>query len=92
MQAKINACIREYFDLEKGNIDKKGWSIGQLPDKPMLYGIISSIPEVRRIVSFSLDMFTEDGDEINRTELERLRKQGMVIPAADSILVTVNVM
>lgn len=92
VQAKINACIREYFDLEKGNIDKKGWSIGQLPDKPMLYGIISSIPEVRRIVSFSLDMFTEDGDEINRTELERLRKQGMVIPAADSISVTVNVM
>lgn len=92
VQAKIHSEIREYFDLEKGNIDKKGWSIGQLPDKPMIYGIISAIPEVRKIESFNLTMFTEDGDEINRTELERLQKQGMVIPAAGGISITINVM
>lgn len=92
VQAKINSGIREYFDLEKGNVDKRGWSIGQLPDKPMIYGIISAVPEVTKIESFNLTMFTEDGDEINRTELERLKKQGMVIPAADNISITVNVM
>lgn len=92
VQAKINSGIREYFDLEKGNIDKKGWDIGQLPDTPMIYGIISAIPEVRKIESFNLTMFTEDGDEINRIELERLRKQGMVIPEAGGISVAINVM
>lgn len=91
-QAKINSGIREYFDLENGNIDQKGWSIGQLPDKSMIYGIISAIPEVRKIESFNLTMFTENGDELNRTELERLKKQGMVIPEADNISITVSVM
>lgn len=92
VQAKIREEIREYFDPEKGNIDKRGWSIGQLPEKSMIYGIISAIPEVKKIESFSLDMFTEDGDEIGRAELERLRKQGMVIPTVDNISVTVGVL
>lgn len=92
VKTMIDSDIREYFDLEKGNIDKKGWDIGQLPDKPMIYGIISAIPEVRKIENFSLTMFTEDGDEISRTELERLKRQGMVIPEADSVSITVNVM
>ena len=58
----------------------------------MIYGIISAIPEVKKIESFNLTMFTEDGDEINRTELERLQKQGMVIPTVGGISITVNVM
>lgn len=90
VQAEINAGLREYFDLEKGNIDKKGWAIGELPDKPMIYGLISSIPEVIRIEKFELSMYNEDGDEINRTELDRLKKQGMTIPALARCEITIS--
>lgn len=79
VRLEINAKLREYFDLEKGNIDKKGWAIGELPDKPMIYGLISSIPEVIRIDKFELLTLTDDGDEINRADLDKLKKQGMTI-------------
>lgn len=91
VQAKICKQIRDYFDIEKGNIDKRGWEIGQLPEKPMIYGIISAIPEVRKIESFELSMFTENGDELGHAELDRLRKQGMATAIVDNIIVTVNI-
>lgn len=81
----------EYFDIENGNIDKKGWEIGQLPDKSMIYGYLMGTPEVEKLEDFELVMTDENGEALNITELEELKKTGMAIARAGNAEITVKI-
>lgn len=74
VQARADEVIREYFNIEKGNIDKRGWNIGQLPENPMIYGIISSIPEVRKIIVLSIYLLLNFKPNVQTSVFHNLRK------------------
>lgn len=92
VRQRLSERFSEYFNITTGNIDKKGWEIGQLPDKPMIFGYLMGTPEVERLEDFELIMTGENNEVINSRELEAVKITGMAIARAGNALITVKVL
>lgn len=92
VRTRLTERFREYLDAENGNIDKKGWEIGQLPDKPMIYGYLVGTDEVEGLENFELTMLGENNEVLNVSAFEALKQTGMAAAAAGNVFVTIKVL
>lgn len=91
VRTRITERFKEFLDAENGNIDKNGWEIGQLPDKPMIYGYLVGTDEVEGLEDFEFTMLGENNEPLNVSALEALKRTGIAAAAAGSAFITVKV-
>ena len=84
-------AIKRYFDAENGGSEQKGWDIGSLPERAAVYADVAEVKGITSISSFYMEMFDEEGNEINDSELSDIAAKGMSIPMAGKIKVDVRV-
>lgn len=91
IQNEIQKNIKNFFDPINGGIEHKGWEIGQIPTKIMIYNILDNALGVVRIESFYMGVCRENGDEITEIELNEIVLGGMAMPETGKLEIEIDV-
>ena len=87
----IEKKLEEFLNPVTGNFSRKGWNIGEFPQKEFIYDYIKSVPNIKwiRSVNIFTKLITPDGKK--EVDCEYIKNNNFVVPVFGTPMINITV-